>query len=77
VCHPDEIALGDGRFANAPLRPPDELVVPLEILLDEHSRCDPLDDPDRCEMFSALLDHGEVVERPFPRDVTTQFGAQP
>lgn len=77
VCHFEEIALGGEQFANTPLRPPDDLVVPLEVLLGEHERCDPADDPDRCAIFSALLDHGEVFERPFPEDVSTQFGPQP
>lgn len=77
VCHFDEIALGDGRFANVPLRPPDDLLVPLEVMREEHLHCDAAEDPDRCEIFSALLDHGEVYERPFPEDVATQFGPQP
>lgn len=77
VCHFSELALGDGRFANAPLRPPDNLVVPLEVLVDENAVCDPAEDADRCEMLSALLDHGDVVERPFADTVATQFGPPP
>jgi hypothetical protein len=74
VCHVDEVALGDGRFANNALRPPDELVVPLEVLLDERASCDPAEDPYRCAMFAALVDHGEVYERPFAEEVSTRFG---
>lgn len=77
VCHPTEIEVAPGKFANTELRPPDDLIVPLQILLDEHAVCDPVEDADRCAMFSALLDHGEVFEQPFGADVATQFGPQP
>jgi hypothetical protein len=74
VCHGGEQALGDGRYASLPLRPPDDMVVPLEVLLGEHASCDPGVDPERCEMFSALLDHGEVFHDPFPRRYPTFSG---
>lgn len=77
TCHVEEIALPEGRFANNPLRPPDELVVPLEVLHDEHATCDTIEDPYRCVMYAALLDHGEVYERPSPQDVSTRFGPDP
>ncbi|MEQ1505696.1 MAG: hypothetical protein ABMB14_25910 [Myxococcota bacterium] len=77
VCHFDEIAVGDGRYANTPLRPPDNLVVPLEVLLHEREICDPAEDPARCSMFAAVLDHGEVYDAPSPTTVATQFGPAP
>jgi hypothetical protein len=77
VCHFEEIALDDGRFANTQLRPPDEMIVPLDVLRDEHAACDRREDPYRCRMFSALLDHGDVFESRFPETVATQFGPQP
>ena len=71
VCHVEEEAIGDGRYASTPLRPPDSLLVPLETLLPEHEDCDVADDPDRCAMFSALFDHGEVFIDPFPDSFPT------
>ena len=32
VCHFHEVELEPGRFANNPIRPPDEMIVPLEVL---------------------------------------------
>jgi hypothetical protein len=77
VCHADEVALGGGRFANTELRPPDGMVVPLALVQEEHAACDPAEDADRCAMFSALFDHGEVVESRFPDSVATQFLPSP
>ena len=71
VCHPEEIDLGGGRFANTPLRPPDSMIVSLESLRAEHEACDPRADAYRCEMFAALLDHGEVFQDPFPESHLT------
>jgi hypothetical protein len=70
VCHGDEQNVGGDRWASLPLRPPDAMVVPLEVLRSEHEACDPVD-PDRCAMFSALLDHGEVFQDPFPESYPT------
>jgi hypothetical protein len=77
VCHFEEIEVEPGRFANTPLRPPDGMVVPVELLREEHARCDWGADPDRCAMFAAIFDHGEVFEDPFPAEMATQFGPQP
>ena len=66
VCHFEEIEVAEGRYASTPLRPPDRTVVPLEVLEDEHAACDPGAEPERCAMFSALLDHGSVHHQPFP-----------
>lgn len=74
VCHFDELEVAPGVFANQRLRPPDELVVPLETLLAERERCDWAEDPYRCDLYAALLDHGEVVERRSPETVATTFG---
>lgn len=81
VCHTEEIALPDGRFANTTLRPPDEMVVPLSMLREERAECDSAppdpENPDRCPMYAALLDHGLVFEAPFAQTVSTQFGPRP
>lgn len=85
VCHTEETDLGDGRFANTELRPPDGMVVPLDVLLGEREACAAVDDAAsgteeeafRCAMFAGLLDHGEVVERPFADEVATAFGPRP
>lgn len=73
VCHPDEVSLGDARFASTELRAPDEMVVPVDLLRDEHDACDPAEDAERCAILSALFDHGEVYDRPFAATVATQF----
>lgn len=71
VCHMGELHVGGGRFASVPLRPRPSMVVPLEALLEAHETCDPALDAERCAMFSALLDHGEVVHSPFPEHYLT------
>ena len=74
VCHLGEIDVGGGRYASTPLRPPERMVVPLEVLRTEHETCDPAADAERCAMFSALLDHGEVITSPFPESYFTLSG---
>lgn len=71
VCHFEEITVSPGIYASTPLRPPRRLVVPLEVLEDEHASCDWTEDPFRCGMFSALLDHGPVEHVPFPDEYAT------
>ena len=73
VCHVNELEVAPGRFASNAIRPPDEMVVPIDALREEHEGCDWDEDPVRCGMFSAVLDHGEVTHAPFARSVTTQF----
>lgn len=74
VCHFEELEVAPGRYASTPLRPPDEMIVPLEVLHTERAACDPADDPTRCEMLAALLDHGEVEHAPFPAHYPTLYG---
>jgi hypothetical protein len=74
VCHFEELDLGGGRFASTPLRPPDGMIVPLEVLRSEHETCDPSADAERCAMFSALLDHGEVEHLAFPEHYLSLTG---
>ena len=74
VCHLGEVHVGGGRYASVPLRPQDSMIVPLEVLLEEHATCDPAEDAERCSMFSALLDHGEVEHAPFPAHYLTLGG---
>jgi hypothetical protein len=68
ICHWGEVDAGGGRYASTPLRPDDATLVSLGTLLDAHETCDPAVDPERCAMFSALLDHGDVFHDPFPAD---------
>lgn len=74
VCHFTEQAVGDGRYASSPLRPPDGMLVPLEVLEDAHAGCDPEADPERCSFYAALFDHGEVFHQPLPAAFGTHFG---
>lgn len=74
VCHFDEIDVGGGRFASTPLRPPLSTAVSLDALRAERDACDPDEEPSRCEMLAALLDHGEVEPAPFPDDYFTLGG---
>lgn len=66
VCHFEEVEVRPGVYASTPLRPPPRLVVPLELLEEEHAICDWADDPFRCGMYAALFDHGRVEHVPFP-----------
>lgn len=77
VCHFEEREVSPGRFANTRLRPPDDFVVPVPTLEEEAVDCDAAADAYRCELLSALFDHGEVTERRSPEDVATGFGPAP
>ena len=69
VCHALETEVAPGEYASVPLRPTADKIVPLDMLRAEHEACRPSDDPDRCEMLSALFDHGPVEHAPFPDDI--------
>lgn len=60
-------------FVSEALRPDDRSLLPLQDLRKEHTICDEAAEPDRCAMLSALFDHGEVREKPFPAHVPTIF----
>jgi hypothetical protein len=74
TCHFTEEEVAPGRFASNPLRPPDGMTVPLDVLREEHASCDWDADARRCSMFAAVLDHGEVFPAPFDEEVLTRFG---
>jgi hypothetical protein len=60
-------------FVSDALRPDTRTAVPLLDVTLERRRCDPTVEPLRCELLGALLDHGEVVEVPFPERLPTLF----
>jgi hypothetical protein len=74
VCHFDEIDIGGGRFASTPLAPPLSTLVSVDELQAERDACDPSEEPSRCAMLAAILDHGEVDHAPFPDDYFTLGG---
>lgn len=74
LCHIEEGAVAEGRFASRPLRPTDDDYVPLSRLSEEREICDPAVEPDRCALLAALVDHGELVRAPFPEGYPTIFG---
>lgn len=66
VCHAGEIEHAPGEFASQPLRPAPKYVAPLELLREEHARCDHSADVERCELLEALFGHGPVEQVPLP-----------
>lgn len=60
-------------FVSIALRPSPFERVSLASVLAEHTLCDPEAEPDRCAMFRALFDHGEVVDGEFPEAMPTFY----
>jgi hypothetical protein len=77
LCHSDErehIASGlAGVFDSAALRPRPETRIDLETLRALNRECDWEFESHRCEMLSALLEGGTVVEAPFPDAMPTFY----
>jgi hypothetical protein len=77
LCHASEYPAGDAFYPGAlesdALRPIPAYDVSLEQLTAERIACDPEQEPERCDMLSALLDHGEVRFRAFPASMRTFF----
>lgn len=76
LCHGEEATWDAtlGAHDSVAVRPTDDSLVDLAILRDLAEVCDPLSEPERCAMLSALFDHGEVVHAPFPADYPTLYG---
>ena len=76
-CHRDEHLAVDQDHPNAfisrVLRPVDELLVGVDDLRAKHVECDAEFDPMRCEILSAVFDHGPVIEQSFPEELKTIF----
>lgn len=76
-CHADEqrdpAVVGAPGYVSQSLRPLPHLRVPLPSLRDEHQRCDPQQEPERCAMLDALFDWGPTPDWEFPPEMGT-FG---
>jgi len=76
-CHRNERPAIDQEHPNAfissILRPVEDRDVALEDLRAEHAACDPALTPERCEILSAVFDHGPVLEQRFPEELGTIF----
>ena len=76
-CHAQEVsaaALGfPGGFVSSALRPHEPTLVDLEELRAHHTTCNPVLEPQRCAILSALFDHGPVLLRDFPPTVPSLF----
>jgi hypothetical protein len=76
-CHRDEIQAEEithaAAFASGALKPRQRDRVPLGDVLLERQRCGEAADAqdDRCAMFRALFDHGEVLPAEFPATIPT------
>lgn len=66
ICHVDERP-GEhpGSFVSNALLPQPGDLVPLREVLEEHAACDPTLEPDRCALFDAIFEEGEVVQGAF------------
>lgn len=75
ICHRGEASVPDYPFAFAStvLRFREEEEVTLSALHDEHERCDPLAQPERCARLTALLGHGPVESAVFAVDLPTIY----
>jgi hypothetical protein len=77
LCHLGEQLVPEighpNAYASVAYRPVDDELVPLDAVRAEHEACDPDLEPDRCALFSALFDHGEVVHEDFPSDLPTIY----
>jgi hypothetical protein len=60
-------------FASAALRPVPSSLVSLERVRQEHETCDPAAEPERCAIYRALFEHGEVIPWQFPASLPTIF----
>lgn len=75
LCHRDETLYDPsvGSYDSVAVRPTDDSLIDLAILRDLSEVCDPLTEPDRCALLSAVFDHGEVVQGAFPSDYPTLY----
>jgi hypothetical protein len=77
LCHRDERLAPEAGHPNAYIsrafRPQASELVPLAAVRLEHEGCDAEADPERCAIYSALFDHGDVVHRDFATELSTIF----
>jgi hypothetical protein len=68
----EQIPFADA-FVSTALRPDPRSDVPLDRVVAERQACADDDHGERCTILRALLDHGEVLHRPFPETLPTIF----
>lgn len=75
VCHDNEEPVRgiEGAVVSESLRPRQSEVIAVEDVRLEFESCDPELERDRCEMFTALFAHGDVLEQSFPDFLPTIF----
>ena len=77
-CHHEEKAVDEApsrhRFESGVLRPRPQEEVPISFLQAEARACNRDLEAERCEMLSALFDHGAVEERHFSPEARTIYG---
>ncbi len=77
LCHRDERLAPEighpNAYVSVKFRPLLGEVLPLERVRLMHESCDAEDEPERCAIFSALFDHGEVVPHTFSESLSTIF----
>jgi hypothetical protein len=77
LCHYEEQHAAGVPFPNAfssiAFRPRPEGHVTLEALRLEEQSCDRQVEPERCELLTALLGHGDLSEAPFPDAMQTIY----
>jgi hypothetical protein len=76
-CHHDEAPAPEVTVTNAfesgVFKPRPEDIVPLPEIEEQRRTCDPKQEPYRCAMFDALLDHGAIAPGALPADAPTIF----
>lgn len=76
-CHPMEVRADDVPFADAfvsgAIRPASRSLVELARLRHEHATCNGTAEPERCALFAALFEHGEVTAWEFPPTLRTIY----
>lgn len=74
LCHRDETPHPTiaGAFVSDALRPTPNSLVPLQRLRAEYQRCvDGHDETERCLLYHALFDFGDVTQGEFPSEIQT------
>jgi hypothetical protein len=70
VCHDNEELSADypfrGAFISAVVKPTSFFILSVDKIRPERETCDSEAEPERCAVYQALFDFGEVVEKGFP-----------
>lgn len=75
LCHREEWPSSDrpGAFESMAFRPEPNTELPMSDVRLEHDQCDPVAEPQRCEILDALFGFGPVVQGAFPEQMPTFF----